>query len=150
MENTHRQLHGGPIVESAVIVTAQIGGGALVESLFAVLALGEVVAERRADAPFVQRLPPKIGHFLLGAPDEVAFAGLRRIAAKSLRCPEDLGVKQPPKVVIGRIPPLVGRGGEQQEVTRHPFEALEGCFRWRGTRQSLSQLVAPSFVDALL
>ena len=93
--------------------------------MLAVLAAGEVEAERAALPLPVERVALQVHHLLLGAADEVALTLPGRVAAQCLRGSEGMVVEEPPEVEPGRLLAHVGGRGQEEEMPRRPGEAGE-------------------------
>ena len=125
LEHAHRELRRGlvPVAERPSVVLAEVVGGAEVERVLAVLAAGEVEAERAALPRPVERGALKVHHLLLRAADEVALPLPGRAAAQGLRGSEGVMVEEPPEVEVRRLLAHVGGRGQEEEMPRRPGEA---------------------------
>ena len=128
LEDAHREPHGGAVVERAAVGVKEVGGGGVVQRLFAIGVGGKVVAERAALAIRIERSAIEANHLLLGPTDEVAFAGGPGKTAERLAGREDLWVEQPPEKVVGSVSTHVGRRREQEHVTSFPSEPSKRLF----------------------
>ena len=148
LEDAHREPHGGAVVERATTGVQEVGGGGVVERLFAIRAGREVVAERAALAMRIERTAIEADHLLLGPTDEVAFAGGPWKTAERLAVREHMGVEQSPEEVVGRVPAHVRRRGEQEQVPHRPSETAEAAGRGGAAGERFRELVAVRLADA--
>ena len=125
LEHAHRELRRRPVAERPAVVLAEVGGGAEVERVLAVLAAGEIEAERAALPLPVERGALKVHHLLLRAADEVALPLPGRAAAQGLRGSEGVMVEEPPEVEVRRLLAHVGGRGQEEEMPCRPGEAGE-------------------------
>ena len=147
LEDAHGQAGGGPVQDSgAVVIRAHVVGSPVVQRLFAVLALGQVVAEGVGDARRVERRPVEPNHLLLGSSREVPLPCLRGKGVEGFERGEGLGLQQAPKAVVGKILAHVGSGREQHQMVGAPLEAPSGITIGQPS-ESLSQLVAIGLAD---
>ena len=160
LKDAHCQADRAAPRRLAVDVAEVVGRG-VVEGLLAVGAGREFVAEGVAGAGAVERATLQVPHLLLGAPEEVAAPLASREAPERFAGREDVGVQQPPQVMVGGVLPHVGRRGQQQEVAGGPAEAgvlgawgrVPGVWRATGVRgraagQRLRQAVPPGLARA--